>query len=319
MTEAFTLGVPDDLILPEKGSMTARALVSYAQRSLFEKRASLLVPGLDGTPEHRAIVSWLEIVAGMLPGKPHAVARALRDPAVHLPARRLLTREGDTKRTARAFAISALLWLELEDALPRSIDLAFEARGFALGHGVRTLGTVSRLGSGTTCERLPAVEGKLVALSGELPWLGLRGKHIDDARIIALRAALAVVARAAPALRDDLDRLVSGFVVGTRPTTPLPVGVVFVPQSGDVRADARAIVDAVVLEKLALVRLADTIAEPFEPLRTLALEHARARVLGEASASSAREVRARVTCTEIGEGILSELARAEAQKRERSP
>ena len=308
MTQVFELAAPDDLVHPKKGSMTARALVSYGQRSLFERRHEVLAPALEGTIEHRALARWLAVVAGMLPGNPHAVARSLRDPAVALPARRLLERRGDLARHARAFVGSAFLWLELEGALSQAVELPFEVEAVALGHGVRTARPEVRFGAGTHTVPIPKVEGRLCAI--DRPGSFSEGAVIGAAPFEASRVATArkALLRISPGDRDDLDRLVQGFVVGVRGPEPLPVGLVCLGHHADVADDVRAIVSAVVTEKLALLALGGPLADDPAALTTLAVEAAVARSLGIPFEARARALELRPHASPLGCGVLDELA-----------
>ncbi|MBL9108877.1 MAG: hypothetical protein JNM74_06390, partial [Myxococcales bacterium] len=202
-TQSFAMGVPDDLVSPRPGSMTSRALVSFAQRSLFEARRALGERLPADSAEADAIARYLEIVSGMLPGSPHAIARSLRDPAVFVPARALLGGHEDAARCARAFVGSALLWLELEGALDDAITMPFATRPLALGHGVVATGEVRTFGRATACRALGAVEGRLLALDDVGPWFSLgfaeASGTVDALRVKQLRGALAFVARFAKA------------------------------------------------------------------------------------------------------------------------
>jgi hypothetical protein len=331
-TQSFAMGVPDDLVSPRAGSMTSRALVSFAQRSLFEARHRLGARLPEGSAEADAIARYLAIVAGMLPGSPHAIARSLRDPAVFVPARALLGGHEDAARCARAFVGSALLWLEREGVLDDAITLPFATRPLALGHGVVAAGEVRTFGRATACRALGAVEGRLVALEDGGPWFSLgfaeaRGA-LGAGRVKQLREALAFVARFAKAERDDLDRLVAAFVCGTRSGEETPLGLVFVSPEATVEEDVRAILDAVVTEKLMLLRLFDGVATPFAPLATMCgrFVYLRTRITAarvtntssdERSLADALSAlsdtfvswRATAEISEIGEGVVSELSR----------
>lgn len=316
MSQTFRPGAPDDLVHPRAGASTARALVSFAQRSLFEARATLRVASLEGTHEDAAVARWLDIVSGMLPGSPHAVAHTLRDPAVFVPARMSWDDGPRARRAARAFVGSALLGLAREGALSVAVELPFAVDAFALRHGVRVASPTRSIGAHTPLTTLPAVEGRLLALE-DGPWTALGCVRLDAAhyaeRTRALRLALAHLARVAPAERADLDRLASGFVWGARLDVVRPLGLAIVPADArTTEALARAIAVEIVREKLALLRLADPLTEPLGPLTALCEDTVRAR-FGEGALAPLRArlatLRAEQRFSDVGAGIVEELGR----------
>ncbi len=123
----FAPSPPTDLVLPERGSTTARAVSSLALRKLFEWVKSAAVPGADP-----ALEELRAIVAGFLPGKPKTVAALLAAPSVAAPLRLLRLGGGDPALLGRAAVEAAQRHLAGAPAVTELREAGFIARGFVV-------------------------------------------------------------------------------------------------------------------------------------------------------------------------------------------
>ncbi|MCA9530801.1 MAG: hypothetical protein KC543_11745, partial [Myxococcales bacterium] len=107
---------PNDLAVPFAGSQTCRAIVSMAQRTLFDELKALAGVGADALPDRTAAALdddtralWAavrEVMRAFLPGRPRAVVAWMRPPPIAAPLRRfrdaLRRAESDTRAEASA-------------------------------------------------------------------------------------------------------------------------------------------------------------------------------------------------------------------------
>jgi hypothetical protein len=104
---AFAPSPPTDLVLPNRGSSTARAVASLARRKLFDWVKSVEIESAEpGLGEVRAMLSSL------LPGQPKRVAEIVDAPSVSAPLRLLRAGAPDPSMLGRVAA----------DAVRRRLD-----------------------------------------------------------------------------------------------------------------------------------------------------------------------------------------------------
>jgi hypothetical protein len=259
--QAFAPAPPTDLVLPDAGSTTARAIHSLGQRALFEWLKHGPFPD-DAGPDFEALRRTL---AGFLPGRPKVVSTLLEEPSVTTPLRRMRLSMGDAD-TGREATAAAHFVLEARGALDeamtfsappprllcvdplRYLELPPDTKSLAITpRGVRADG--SELPP-TTSGRVGPIEGRqLVAMVGE-------GDALEPA-LLALRSGLGALRDALPGLAGALDRVVRLVVVsdaspGSARVVPEALSVIHVPASDAVtevaesltRATARTLVHA---------------------------------------------------------------------------
>ncbi|NOY90323.1 MAG: hypothetical protein GXP55_03865 [Deltaproteobacteria bacterium] len=242
---AFAPSAPNDLTIPDEGSTTTRAIFSMSLRALFEELKRLR-PGRSASPAAREAYQLARrAVADLLPGKPGAIAAALRRPSLSAPLRCLRNTQGESTTLLTLVASELLFELALSDALVREAKVrVFPAQLISLNHR-RVFSPPPEARSLTFASgKLRVDDGEWLALSSLPPAPGLHaiaddlvlatvddnplrmdeahpdkgGNPIDlgaqpaSAWVEELRADLDVVAHHMPTLRDEMRVLLSQIV-----------------------------------------------------------------------------------------------------------
>ncbi|MEM1418878.1 MAG: hypothetical protein AAGH15_28555, partial [Myxococcota bacterium] len=144
-TTAFAPSPPADLVLPAPGSTTARAIFSMGRRQRFER--------LKGrAASHGPLAALLD---RFLPGRPHAVAARLDDPAVNARLARSL-RAPDDVGLLDALHAQLAYGLAMAGALPAPVPIRGSAPLEAPTLGWRRENPGTRLTGGPGPEDLRA-------------------------------------------------------------------------------------------------------------------------------------------------------------------
>lgn len=212
----FDFGPIDDLLAPATPS-SGRALASLARRRTFEQLKHVCAsPPPLGAHAVDAVIALQAAFAARLPGDPHAIASAIANPAIGTLLRQGL--DGGKGQSDATYLVLGIDRLLAELGEPRvGVDEHADAT------------------TGVTCT---AVEGPC----------GLRiGDHVLNACVGVveappsatllrdLRVALAWLREASCAVRADVDRFATIWLVGTEPPGGLPASSIGI---GVIQADA---------------------------------------------------------------------------------
>ncbi len=301
----FRPSPPRDLLRPQLGSTTTRAIVSLVRRTRFEAWKAYRPNQLEPTSAHD-LGTLGAVFERFLPGNPHAVAGVLALPTVGAALRRAVGgaldldghRAEPDPRAIPELVTSALVALHVEGALPfqvrlraaesvglpsRDVALVLEAEEVCLGPGGVRGARLEALGAWR-----PRV-GVAAQLSGEPG----RARSALDGALDALDAA-------SPGMLSDLRRVALEFVGATKAERGLA------RRFGRFELDGTAPTkDVLRVERvrhlLTGLSEVDDLARRPAPLVEAALAFARGDAAVDLDAIEASEP------TEVGRGVLEEL------------
>jgi hypothetical protein len=333
----FRPDAPTDLVLPEQGSTTARAIHSLGQRALFEWLKRGPFPA-DVGAELQALRSRL---AGFLPGRPKVVSSLLEEPAFTVHLRRMRAGEAG-ERAGRHAAAQAFFALAAKGELDAEVVVADPpARLFCVDplaslappRGAASVAIGPSVRAEADDSAMP-IEGRgLVAVAGAEAF-DLRGPRLEGAEltrwVLALRGGLGALRHALPGVAAALERVTrvitpSGDPPGSARVAPRAIGVLAVPSSGDRAALAESLGRGTAATLLHALRELDPLGpdDAFDALvcaaelavadalhRTPASKHALAPALDALAAHDGR-------LTDVGRGVRGELVRRAAPSRDK--